>query len=80
MNSTRLDPVVARKLQQFGRRRRRLIWVRGICAGVVSFLVVISAIAFADWTWVLADQVRWSLSGLAYAAVVISVWCPCLVL
>ena len=78
MNSTQLDPVVAGKLQQFGRRRRRLIWVRGICAGVVSFLVVISAIAFADWTWVLADKVRWSLSGLAYAAVLISVWLSCL--
>ena len=78
MNSTRLDPVVAGKLQQFGRRRRRLIWIRGICAGVISFLVFISAIALADWTWVLADHVRWSLSALAYAAVVISVWLSCL--
>ena len=78
MSSTRLDPVVAGKLLQFGRRRRRLIWVRGICAGVVSFLVFISAIAFADWTWVLTDHVRWSLSGLAYAAVMISVWLSCL--
>ena len=78
MSRTGLDPVVTGKLLQFGRRRRRLIWVRGICAGIVSFLVFISAIAFADWGWVLTDQVRWSLSGLAYAGVVISVWLSCL--
>ncbi len=36
MSSTRLDPVVVGKLLQFGRRRRRLLWVRGVCAGVVS--------------------------------------------
>ena len=47
--STSLDPVVGKKLQRFGRRRRQFIRVRGFCAGIVSFLLFMSAIAFADW-------------------------------
>ncbi|MEO2011887.1 MAG: hypothetical protein ABGX22_24680 [Pirellulaceae bacterium] len=76
--STRLDPVVGKKLQSFGRRRRRFIRVRGLCAGIVSFLIFMSAISFADWSWVLSDQTRWSLSILAYLSVVVVVWLTCL--
>jgi hypothetical protein len=76
--STSLDPVVGKKLQRFGRRRRQFIRVRGFCAGIVSFLLFMSAIAFADWGWILSDQTRWSLSILAYVGVAATVWMTCL--
>ena len=78
LTSIGLDPVVVKKLRQFGRRRRQLIWVRGVCVAAVSSLLLISVIAYADWTWVLADHVRWLLSGLAYIAVIMAVWLSCL--
>lgn len=76
--STALDPVVVAKLRHFGRRRRALIWLRGICAGIVSFFLLMGAVAFADWSWVLSDSTRWSLSLAAYAGVVVAVWLACL--
>jgi hypothetical protein len=76
--STELDPLVVGKLRQFGRRRRGLIWLRGICAAVVSLFVLMSLVAFADWSWVLSTQTRWMLSVLAYAGVAVSVWFACL--
>lgn len=78
MSTVSLDPVVARKLKQFGRRRWRLIVARGLCAGIVTFLLCMSAVAVIDWYWLLSDNVRWGLSGTAYLAVVAVVWSTCL--
>ncbi len=69
-----LDPIIASKLRQLGRRRLRLLMLRGLCAGIVTFVVTVSLVAFADWFWLLSDQARWALSGAAYALVVIAVW------
>jgi hypothetical protein len=41
---------------------------------VASFLLLMSIIAAADWLWVLSDAVRWTLSGIGYAAVAAVVW------
>jgi hypothetical protein len=72
--TTQLDPVVVRRLQQFARRRRRLIVVRGLCAGIVSLLLCMGLIGAADWYWLLSDTVRWIMSGCLYVVVVAAVW------
>ncbi|MDG1895127.1 MAG: hypothetical protein P8J37_09475 [Fuerstiella sp.] len=76
--SVGLDPVVAAKLRQFGRRRLRLIVARGICAGIVSLLLCVALVALIDWYWLLSDNARWCLSGAAYLTVVATVWMTCL--
>ena len=76
--SISLNPITLEKLEQFGRRRRRLVLTRGICAALASFLLLMSLIALADWRWVLSDALRWSLSGIGYAGVVVVVWLTCL--
>lgn len=78
MSTTLLDPGVAAKLQQFSRRRFQLLIVRGLCAGVVTFLVCIAIVAFIDWYWLLSEQTRWLLSGSAYAITLTVVWMTCL--
>ena len=74
MSTTVLDPTVANKLQQFGRRRSRLLLVRGLCAALVTFLLCICVVALIDWYWVLSDRSRWCLSGAAYLVTAGVVW------
>ncbi len=76
--SVSLDPIVARKLRQFKRRRRTLILARGLCAGVVTFLLFMAVVAAIDWYWLLNDETRWYLSGAAYLTVITTVWLTCL--
>lgn len=72
--SVNLDPLVTRKLLQFRSRRLRLILARGICAGLLAFVVGMAIVAFIDWYWLLADSTRWYLSGAVYAGVIVAVW------
>jgi len=76
--SVNLDPIVANKLRQFGRRRMWLIVARGLCAGLVTFLICVSIVAAIDWYWLLSDQLRWGLSLAIYLPVVVIVWMTCL--
>lgn len=76
--SISLDPVVAKKLRQFGRRRLWLIVARGICAGIVTFLLCVAAVAAIDWYWLLSDNARWGLSIGIYVPVIVMVWMTCL--
>ena len=69
-----LNPIILDRLQQFRRRRRRLILLRGFCAAVVSFLVLMSLVAVADWVWILSDSVRWVLSAIGYLGAALAVW------
>ncbi|NUQ64883.1 MAG: hypothetical protein HUU20_20660, partial [Pirellulales bacterium] len=69
-----LNPVIVQRLEQFRRRRRRLILLRGICSAIASFLVLMSLVAAADWLWILPDHVRWSLSAAGYVGVALAVW------
>ena len=48
--SVSLDPIVAGKLKHFGRRRLRLIIARGLCAGLVTFLLCMAVVAAIDKT------------------------------
>ena len=64
--STVLDPTVSRKLRQFGRRRFQLLALRGLCAGIVAFVICMAIVAAIDWYRVLTDNARWCLSVAAY--------------
>ncbi len=76
--STHLDPLIIKKLQAFARRRRSLIVLRGVCAAIAMLLATMMVVALVDWIFVLDDWIRWTLSGLAYAAVLVAEWRACL--
>src|SRR5688572_30176468 len=76
--SNRLDPLIQAKLRAFAARRRRLIIMRGIFAAVAMLLLTMLLIAAVDMTWVLPDWARWTMSGVAYAAVLVIAWRQCL--
>lgn len=76
--SIALDPIVANKLSHFARRRMWLIIARGLCAGIVTFLLCIAIVAAIDWYWLLSDRVRWGLSAAVYLPVIVVVWMTCL--
>lgn len=76
--NTGLDPVVAKKLDQFRRRRSRLILGRGLAVGIVTFLIAMGLVAAADYFWLMSDQTRWMLSLGAYALAAIAIWITCL--
>ncbi len=75
--SNHIDPLILQKLTAFARRRRRLILLRGVCAAVAMGLATMMAVALIDRFFVLEDWVRWTLSGVAYAAVIVVEWRAC---
>ena len=77
--SVQLDPIIAEKLEDFRRRRRNLIILRGICTAIVTLLGVFSTIAIADYLSQarMPDELRTTLSYLGYAVVVLAVWRTC---
>lgn len=77
MSTTSLDPTVVQKLQHFSRRRLRMIALRGLCAGVLAFVVCMAVVAFCDWRWVLSDNVRQALSATGYFITASVVWFVC---
>ena len=76
--SHQIDPVILQKLQAFSHRRRNLIITRGVCAGVGMLLATMMVVALVDWLFVLPDWLRWTLSGVAYLAVIVVEWRSCL--
>ena len=74
--SVQLDPIIAEKLEDFRRRRRNLIILRGICTAIVTLLGVFSTIAIADYLSQarMPDELRTTLSYAGYAVVVLAVW------
>jgi hypothetical protein len=76
--SNRLDPLIQEKLRAFARRRRRLIILRGVLAAKNMLLLTMVIVAAVDYSLVLPDWARWTLSGTAYAAVLIIAWRQCL--
>ncbi|QDT66772.1 hypothetical protein [Calycomorphotria hydatis] len=69
-----LDPVVVRQFQRFVWRRRCLLMLRGLSAGLITFLAAIAIIGFCDWYWLLSGNTRWMMSGAAYLLVFVVVW------
>lgn len=72
--STHIDPLILQKLAAFSERRRKLIILRGICAAAATLLLAMMVVALIDAIFVLPDWARWSLSGVAYLAVIIVEW------
>ena len=77
--SVELDPIIAQKLEDFRRRRRNLIFLRGVCTAIVTLLGVFSTIAIADYLTQarMPDQLRTVLSYSGYAIVIVAVWRTC---
>ena len=75
--SVSLNPVTQQKLDQFERRRRQLVLTRGVCAGLFSFLLLMTLIATADWLWVLPGSARWTMSLAGYLGTSLVVWLTC---
>jgi len=72
--NTDLRPEVARKLDLFGQRRRRLLLKRGACASATAFLSAIALLALVDYLTFLEDIARVALSLIAYTLVLILAW------
>ncbi|MGE4550893.1 MAG: hypothetical protein AAEJ57_05845, partial [Opitutales bacterium] len=80
--SVQVDPIILRKLEDFRRRRRNLIILRGLCSLVISLLAVFTAIAVIDYAvadtiYYLTDDLRTILTLIGYAVVLYSVWRTC---
>ena len=77
--SSHLDPLILKKLQAFARRRRNLILMRGLFAALAMLAGTMILVAGADMAFpLMADWVRWALSSVAYAAVLVIAWRQCL--
>ena len=77
--SSLLDPVILQKLQAFARRRRSLIILRGVFAAVAMLVGTMILVAGMDFLFpLMADWVRWTLSAVAYVAVLAIAWRLCL--
>ncbi len=76
--SSKLDPLIQAKLCAFAQRRRRLIIVKGVLAAAAILLCTMLLVALVDFAWLLPDWLRWSLSAVAYLAVLVVVWRQCL--
>ncbi len=72
-----LNPITRQKLDQFDRRRRRLVLTRGICSGLASFVLLMTLVATADWLWVLPGPARWTMSLAAYLGTALVIWLTC---
>ena len=70
MTEIQLNPVTRDKLTAFGKRRKRLILLRGICTTAGSLLAVMTLVAFFDRFIILSDMTRLVMSILAYLSVV----------
>ena len=77
--SVQLDPIIRKKLRDFGRRRLKLIFLRGLCSGVVSLLAVFSCIALVDYLTQarIPDDLRSVISYCGYLVVFLAIWKTC---
>ncbi len=73
-----LNPVTAARIEEFGRRRRRLIVERGIFAAVAAWFGALVIVAAADGLFLLEDGIRYLLSALAYGLAGFVLWRVCL--
>ena len=53
-----IDPVTLQKLDEFNKRRNRLLGFRGLCAFIISTVAIFSIMAAIDSYVLLADGLR----------------------
>ena len=75
--SVSIDPITLAKVDQFRRRRRMILALRGISAAIVSLLLGMMVVGIVDWLWIISETARWLLSLSAYAVAIASVYWFC---
>ena len=71
------DPIILEKLEQFSRRRKRLIQVRGLAPTGAVWLVTLTLVALCDRALLVEDEWRWLMSIFAYAITDCVFWRAC---
>jgi hypothetical protein len=66
---TGLDPTILKTLKAFGRRRRRLLLVRGLCATLATALGALLPAGLIDYAFILPGPARLALSAAVYAVI-----------
>ena len=69
-----LDANTAVALSRFAKRRRALLVLRAIAAGIIFFVATMMVVALCDYLWLLSDGVRWLLSLCGYAITFGAMW------
>lgn len=69
-----LDANTVDALARFAKRRRMLLSLRGLAAGLVFFVLTMIVVAACDYLWLLSDGVRWLLSLVGYAITFAAMW------
>ena len=75
--SVQVDPIILSKLEEFRKRRRNLIVLRGLCSAVVSLLAFFTVIAVADYLVGMSENLRYALTIGGYFLVLFMVWRTC---
>ncbi len=73
-----LDPFIRAKLFAFRARFRGLVFVRGLCSGLLAFLGGLLILSLTDYFIVMEDRTRYALSGGMYLATIIVMWLVCI--
>ncbi len=74
MTTATIEPITLDKLKAFKRRRRLLLLLRGLCAGMVTLLVSMTFVAVVDLLIPLGDTVRTGMSVGAYGLTLAAIW------
>jgi hypothetical protein len=74
MAEDKLNPTIRQKLRDLAKRRRILLVMRGLFAGVMTLLVAMAAVALIDRFVILGQGVRVAFSLAAYLAVALVVY------
>ena len=64
-----IDPVTLQKLDEFNKRRNRLLGFRGLCAFIISTVAIFSIMAAIDSYVLLADGLRGFLTFAGWITV-----------
>ncbi len=76
--ASELDPFIRAKLLAFRARFRGLVFVRGLCSGLLAFLGGLLILSLFDYFIVMEDRARHALSGGMYLATIIVTWLVCI--
>ena len=73
-----LDPYIRAKLLAFRARFRGLVFLRGLCCGVLALLGGLLTLSLADYLIVMEDRARYVLSSGMYLTAMVITWLACI--
>ena len=73
-----LDPYIRAKLLAFRSRFRGLVFLRGLCCGVLALLGGLLILSLADYLIVMEDRARYVLSSGMYLTAMVITWLACI--